>query len=70
MSYENRVDFVKDYGRTKTNMMEKMKRLEKQGYDEIGISVNLLENKEVGGLRSLYEFFRLFKKEGDKVRWV
>ena len=70
MSYENRVDFVKDYGRTKTNMIEKMKRLEKQGYDEIGISVNLLENKEVGGLRSLYEFFRLFKKEGDKVRWV
>ena len=70
MSYENRVDFVKDYGRTKTNMMEKMKRLEKQGYDEIGISVNLLENKEVGGLRSLYEFFRLFKKEGSKVRWV
>lgn len=70
MSYENRVDFVRDYGRTKTNMMEKMKRLEKQGYDEIGISVNLLENKEVGGLRSLYEFFRLFKKEGDKVRWV
>ena len=25
MSYTNRVDFVKDYGRMKTNIMEKMK---------------------------------------------
>ncbi len=70
MSYVNRIDFVKDYGRMKTNIIEKMKTLEKQGLDDTSISVNLLENKEVSGLRSLYDCVRLFDKVSDKVLWV
>ena len=70
MSYENRVDFVKDFGRMKTNIIEKMKSLQKQGLDETSISVQLLENKEVSGLRSLYDCKRLFDKVCDKVLWV
>lgn len=70
MSYVNRIDFVKDYGRMKTNIIEKMKTLEKQGLDDTSISVNLLEDKEVSGLRSLYDCVRLFDKVSDKVLWV
>lgn len=70
MSYSKRVDFVKDFGRMKTNIIEKMKTLENQGLDETKITVHLIENKEVNGLRSLYDCKRLFDKVGDKVLWV
>ena len=41
-----------------------------QGLDETKITVHLIENKEVNGLRSLYDCKRLFDKVGDKVLWV
>ena len=43
--YQNRVDFVNDYGRMKTNIVEKMKTMEKQGLDDTEISVKLLEDR-------------------------
>ena len=70
MSYTNRVDFVKDYGRMKTNIMEKMKSLEEQGLDDTQIQVKLLEDKLVRGVRSLYDFTRLYKNVRNNIEWV
>ena len=70
MLYTNRVDFVNDYGRMKTNIVEKMKTMEKQGLDDTEISVKLLEDRLVRGIRSLYEFTRLYKNVRNNVEWV
>ena len=70
MSYTNRVDFVKDYGRMKTNIMEKMKSLEEQGLDDTQIQVKLLEDKLVRGVRSLYDFTRLYKNVRNNIEWI
>ena len=70
MSYTNRVDFVKDYGRMKTNIMEKMKSLEEQGLDDTQIQVKLLEDKLVRGVRSLYDFTLLYKNVKNQVQWI
>ena len=70
MSYTNRVDFVKDYGRMKTNIMEKMKSLEEEGLDDTQIQIKLLEDKLVRGVRSLYDFTRLYKNVRNNIEWV
>jgi hypothetical protein len=70
MSYTKRVDFVNDYGRMKTNIMEKMKSLEEQGLDDTQIQVKLLEDKLVRGVRSLYDFTRLYKNVRNNIEWV
>ena len=70
MSYTNRVDFVNDYGRMKTNIMEKMKSLEEQGLDDTQIQVKLLEDKLVRGVRSLYDFTLLYKNVRNNIEWV
>jgi len=70
MSYTNRVDFEKDYERMKTNIMEKMKSLEEQGLDDTQIQVKLLEDKLVRGVRSLYDFTRLYKNVRNNIEWI
>jgi hypothetical protein len=70
MSYTNRVDFVRDYGRMKTNIMEKMKSMEEQGLDDTQIQVKLLEDKLVRGVRSLYDFTLLYKNVKNQVQWI
>jgi hypothetical protein len=70
MSYTRRVDFVKDYGRMKTNIMEKMKSLEEEGLDDTQIQIKLLEDKLVRGVRSLYDFTRLYKNVRHNIEWV
>jgi hypothetical protein len=70
MSYTKRVDFVNDYGRMKTNIMEKMKSLEEQGLDDTQIQVKLLEDKLVRGVRSLYDFTLLYKNVKNQVQWI
>jgi hypothetical protein len=70
MSYTNRVDFVRDYGRMRTNIMEKMKSMEEQGLDDTQIQVKLLEDKLVRGVRSLYDFTLLYKNVKNQVQWI
>jgi hypothetical protein len=50
--------------------MEKMKSLEEEGLDDTQIQIKLLEDKLVRGVRSLYDFTRLYKNVRHNIEWV
>lgn len=69
MTYENRTDFVKDFGIHKTNVLETMKSFEKSGLNDKQIKMKLIENDYVTD-RMFYEYINLFKKMGSSILWI
>ncbi len=70
MTYLNRTDFVNDFGITKTTVLEKMKSFERDGLTDTQIQVKLLEDKYVKSSRVLYDYYRLFRKQRDSIKWI
>ena len=70
MKYKNRNDFVKDYGRMSTSVIEKMKDFENQGLDDREIQIKCLKEQYVKSSRSLYDYYRLFSNQRNNVLWV
>ena len=69
MTYDNRTDFVKEYGIHKTNVLETMKSFEKNGLNDKQIKMKLIENDYVTD-RMFYEYINLFNKIRSSILWV
>jgi hypothetical protein len=70
MKYTNRTDFTKEYGRTSTSVIEKMKDFENQGLDDQEIQIRCLKEQYVKSSRTLYDYYRLFTKQRNNILWV
>lgn len=69
MTYENRTDFVKDFGIHKTNVVETMKSFEKDGLNDKQIKIKLIENEYVTD-RMFYEYVNLYNKIRNYILWI
>ena len=70
MRYKKRNDFIRDFGRMSTQVIEKMKDFENQGLNDREIQVKCLKEQYVKSPRSLYVYYRLFTNQRNNILWV